>query len=184
MSITFIIPSLARSTLSRTIDSLLNQTNKSWKCIVIYDGVDGPKFKDHRVQTFRIPKTGNDTKQMGESGLVRNFGILNCETEWIGFLDDDDTIHPDYVETLFKKYLKYDFVVWRMLNINGVVIPRLEKNELVINNVGISFCYKNKFKDLLFDKNINGEDFYFVEKLLNKTKNYIITDEVFYFIRH
>jgi hypothetical protein len=66
----------------------------------------------------------------------------------------------------------------------GLVIPRWEKNELVINNVGISFCYKNKFKDLLFDKNINGEDFYFVEKLLNQTKNYVITEEVFYFIRH
>jgi len=184
MSITFVIPSLSRPTLNKTVDSLLNQTNKSWECLIIYDGVDGPNFDDPRITTHKITKTGNNSKPMGESGLVRNVGIKKCDTEWIGFLDDDDTIHPDYVETLFKKYSKHDFVVWRMKNPYGLVIPRWEKNELVVNNVGISFCYKNKFKDLLFDKNINGEDFYFIEKLLNQTKNYVITEEVFYFIRH
>ena len=184
MSITFVIPSLSRPTLQRTVDSLLKQTNPNWECIIIYDGVDGPNFDDVRISTHRISKTGNNTKPMGESGLVRNFGIEKCDTEWIGFLDDDDTIHPEYVKTLFEKYLDYDLVVWRMKNPYGLVIPRWERNELVINNVGISFCYKNKFDGILFDKNINGEDFYFVEKLLNKTKNYVITDEVFYFIRH
>lgn len=184
MSITFVIPSLSRPTLKRTVDSLINQSNPNWKCVIIYDGVDGPTFEDSRICTHKINKTGNNSKPMGESGLVRNFGINKSDTEWIGFLDDDDTIHHDYVKTLLEKYSEKDFVVWRMKNPYGLVIPRWEKNELVLNNVGISFCYKNKFKDLLFDKNINGEDFYFVEKLLNKTKNYVITDEVFYFIRH
>lgn len=184
MSITFVIPSLSRPSLKNTVESLICQTNPSWKCHIIYDGVDGPEFDDPRIETHRISKTGNNNKSMGESGLVRNFGIDKCETEWIGFLDDDDTIHKDYVKTLFEKYSNFDFVVWRMKNLNGLIIPRLGKNELVLNNVGISFCYKNKFDGILFDKNINGEDFYFVEKLLNKTKNYVITDEIFYFIRH
>lgn len=184
MSITFVIPSLSRPTLSRTIDSLINQTSQSWKCIIIYDGVDGPNFEDPRITTYKIEKTGNNSKSMGESGLVRDFGIKKCDTEWIGFLDDDDTIHKDYVKVLFEKYSNYDFVVWRMKNPYGLVIPRWEKNELVINNVGISFCYKRKFEDISFGRNINGEDFYFVEKLLQKTKNYLITEEVFYFIRH
>jgi glycosyltransferase involved in cell wall biosynthesis len=184
MSITFIIPSLSRPSLPKTIESLLKQTNPSWKCIIIYDGVNGSDFEDPRIETMSIPKTGIDTKKLGQSGLVRNYGIKKCNTEWIGFLDDDDTIHPDYVKTLFEKYTSYDFVVWRMRNNNGLVIPRWEKNELVINNVGISFCYKNKFGDLLFDSNINGEDFYFVDKLQKRTSNFTITQEVFYFIRH
>jgi glycosyltransferase involved in cell wall biosynthesis len=184
MSITFVIPSLSRPTLSRTVNSLIKQTNPSWKCIIIYDGVDGPNFEDPRITTHQITKTGNNSKSMGESGLVRNVGINKCDTEWIGFLDDDDTIHEDYVKILFEKYSNHDFVVWRMKNPYGLVIPRWGKDELVINNVGISFCYKSKFKDVLFDRNINGEDFYFVEKLMAKTKNYKITDEVCYFIRH
>ena len=31
--ITFIIPSVNRDTLTNSINSLLNQTNKNWKCI-------------------------------------------------------------------------------------------------------------------------------------------------------
>ena len=34
-------------------------------------------------------------------------------TEWIGFLDDDDTINPKYVETLLSNYNKnlHNFLV-------------------------------------------------------------------------
>ena len=51
--ITFIIPSVNRDTLTNSINSLLNQTNKNWKCIIIYDGVDGIKFKDKRIKTIK-----------------------------------------------------------------------------------------------------------------------------------
>jgi hypothetical protein len=71
-----------------------------------------------------------------------------------------------------------------MKNVDGLVIPRLNKNILALNNVGISFCYKNKFKDILFDSNVAGEDFYFVDKLQKITTNFIITPEVYYNIRH
>lgn len=37
--ITFIIPSINRETLSRTIDSLFKQSNPNWKAIIIFDGV-------------------------------------------------------------------------------------------------------------------------------------------------
>ena len=38
--ITFIIPSVNRDTLKRSIDSLYRQTNKNWLAIIIYDGVE------------------------------------------------------------------------------------------------------------------------------------------------
>ena len=38
--ITFIIPSIARLTLLRTVESLKNQTDPNWRSIIIYDGVD------------------------------------------------------------------------------------------------------------------------------------------------
>ena len=47
--ITFIIPSINRTTLTNSVNSLLNQTDKNWKCIIIYDGVDGIKFKDNGI---------------------------------------------------------------------------------------------------------------------------------------
>lgn len=182
--ITFIIPSLNRSTITRTVDSLLNQTNPNWNAIILYDGVVGTVFDDERIKTLDIPKTGLVGPANGQSGLVRNVGIKMVKTEWIGFLDDDDTIHPNYVKTLNEKYLNNDFVVWRMKYQNGLIVPPLFSNDLFFGGVGISFCYKNKFDNLLFDNNRDGEDFDFLMKLKSLTNKWVITPEILYNVRH
>ena len=183
--VTFIIPSINRPTLTRTIESLINQTSKDWKAFVIYDGVDGEDFQDERITTINIEKKGLVGPKNGQSGLVRNVGIQQSDTEWIAFLDDDDTIESTYVETLLKKYNKYDFVVWRMKYHNGVVLPPFHMNDLVFARVGISFCYKKKvYPDLLFSQNRDGEDFDFLMELKKHSNKFIITPEVMYNVRH
>jgi hypothetical protein len=107
-----------------------------------------------------------------------------CNTEWIGFLDDDDTIHQDYVKTLVEKYTEYDFIVWRMKTTDGKIYPELTRNNIKINRVGISISFKNKSPNLLFDSNCDSEDYEFVNKLRNTTHNFIITPEIFYNVRH
>jgi glycosyltransferase involved in cell wall biosynthesis len=185
--VTFIIPSINRSTLTRSIDSLINQTNHNWECIIVYDDVDGPTFDDPRIKTVKTnSRLGSlEGNNHGVSGIVRNIGIEMCNTEWIAFLDDDDTVHNDYVKTLYEKYSEYDFVVWRMVYTNGTVVPHSAgKFDLRFGNVGISFCYKNKFEGLIFDKNRDGEDYDLVKKLEELSDNYIITDEIYYYVRH
>ena len=182
--ITFIIPSIDRPTIKNTIKSLINQTNPNWKCIVLYDGVEGRSFDDQRVQTINLNKLGKKGERHGNAGLVRNEGIKMCETEWIGFLDDDDTINKDYVKTLEEKYTDYDFVVWRMKTTDGKIFPELTRNNLIRNRVGISISFKNKFPNIFFDKNDDGEDFEFVDNLQNTTSNFIITPEIYDNIRH
>lgn len=182
--ITFIIPSVNRPTISRSVESLINQTNPNWEALIIYDGVDGQKFDDKRVTTIQITKSGLFGPHNGQSGMVRNYGIEMAESNWIGFLDDDDSLHPNYVETLFKQYYNLDFVVWRMIYGNGIVLPPITSNDLVFGQVGISFCYKNKFKNLLFDNNRNGEDFDFLMKLKNLTSNWVVAPEIYYKVRH
>ena len=182
--ITFIIPSLNRFTILNSIESLKNQTNPNWICIIIYDGVDGTPFDDERITIIKIDKKGLVGPSNGQSGLVRNEGIKLCDTEWIGFLDDDDTIHADYVKRLFEGYFNYDFVVWRMKYQNGLIFPEPHRTDLVFARVGISFCYKNKFDNLLFDDNRDGEDFDFLSKLKKLTSNWLIAPEVYYNVRH
>jgi hypothetical protein len=60
----------------------------------------------------------------------------------------------------------------------GLVIPR--NNSIHFGNVGISFSYKNKY-NLRFDVNRDGEDFDFIKKIMSKTNNFIISDEIFYY---
>lgn len=182
--ITFIIPSINRPSIDNTVNSLLQQTNPNWECFILYDGVIGKEFDDTRVKTFNLQKLGRKGEKHGNAGLVRNEGIKMCNTEWIGFLDDDDTIHQDYVKTLFEKYTQYDFVVWRMKTIDEKIYPELTRNNIKINRVGISISFKNKFPKALFDNNHDTEDFEFVDKLQKTTNNFIITPEIFYNIRH
>jgi glycosyltransferase involved in cell wall biosynthesis len=182
--ITFVIPSVNRPTIQKTIESLLNQTDPNWEAVIVYDGVDGDSFNDPRIKTFKIDKKGLFGPNNGQSGIVRNYGIEKCDTEWIGFLDDDDTINPKYVETLIKNYSNKDFVVWRMVYEHGLVLPPLFSNELNFGQVGISFCYKNKFDNLFFDQNRDGEDFDFLMKLKNLTNNWVVAPEIYYNVRH
>ena len=65
---------------------------------------------------------------------------------------------------------------------SGLIIPR--NNNISFGNVGISIAYKNKFDNLFFDSNRDGEDFDFVNKLLLLSNNYIITPEIYYKVNH
>jgi hypothetical protein len=69
-----------------------------------------------------------------------------------------------------------------MIFSNGLIIPR--NNILSFGNVGISISYKNKFNDLFFDCNRDGEDFDFINKLLYLSNKYTITEETYYNVNH
>lgn len=101
--VTFIVPSLGRPTLNRTLESLINQTMPhSWRAIVLFDGlplqhVDAPLLSDPRVRTVYLDR------RMGAGnggGGVRNLAARLARTPWVALCDDDDTLHPRYAERL------------------------------------------------------------------------------------
>jgi glycosyltransferase involved in cell wall biosynthesis len=163
--ITFIIPTIGRESLKNTVDSLINQSNPNWECIIVFDDVSEVIFDDNRIKYLKINKLGRKSEHHNQAGLVRNAALEISNTKWIGFVDDDDTLHKDYVKTLFEKYEKYDLVIWRMRYISGRILPNERTNELRAGTVGISFCYKNNFNKLVF-KNSPIEDFNFLNNLL------------------
>lgn len=196
--VTFVIPSLNRPTINNAINSIINQTNPNWKCIVVYDEVDGQKFNDERITTIianvnmeRCTCSTNNSIRIfqqclancndnGRAGYIRNEGIKIADTEWIAFLDDDDTIHPEYVETLLNKYKDSDCVIFKMQMPNKKIIPTNPKISRA--NVGISFAYKRSL-NMLFDAKTNAEDFIFLNKLQQITGNITFADETFYYVR-
>ena len=180
--ITFVIPTLNRPTLTNTVNSLINQTNPNWKCKIVFDGVEPIHFDDDRIESIKIEKAGLIGPANGQAGLVRNHGIEKVDTEWVGFVDDDDTLTEDYVDSLLNNYSDKDFVIFKMRYENGLVLPRSENNEIKFGDVGISFAYKTKL-NMKFSQNRDGEDFDFLLNLKNKTNNYVISDEIMYNVR-
>lgn len=179
----FVIPSVGRETITHTLRSLLDQTNQEWKCFVGFDGkkqsdIDSSLLiDDDRIQYFYLgEKLGSEKAHHGNAGQVRNAIIRNLsdDIDWIGFVDDDDTLSKYYVEILELEKTKTDFdcCVFRMRydKDNQRVLPPFEMNYLAQNFVGISFCVKKQFIDkneVLFENN-NAEDFMFLKQINDK----------------
>ena len=85
--------------VEETIRSVLGQTMADWELIVVENGStdNGPEQvrrlagRDGRIKLTSSPKRG--------PGAARNFGLAQATGDWVLFLDADDLIYPDYLQT-------------------------------------------------------------------------------------
>ena len=187
---TFIIPTIGRASLQRTIDSLLAQQDSDFECIIIFDGIDQSlSSPDSRFRIVRTPtKLGiNRGESPGESlsAMVRNYGIELVQTDWISFIDDDDTITPDYVRFL-KEVQDNDVVIFRMKYFGGLVLPPLDSNEIVNGGVGISFSVRKAILDKYNTRFINSgvEDYELLASLQRDGARMHVSPYITYHVRH
>lgn len=185
--ITFIIPTIGRDSLLISIDSLLKLNDLNWNAIIIFDGVKNNfNIKDERIRIIEIDKIGNKGIR-NRAGLVRNIGLI-CDnnSEWIGFLDDDDCISPDYIGNLkeeIKIHKEIDVCIFRMAYNNGHILPqKLDKN-IIKGKVGISFAIKREISETNFFINNDFEDYIYLKNLQMKKYKILISSYVSYFIR-
>jgi glycosyltransferase involved in cell wall biosynthesis len=184
-SITFIIPTIGRDTLLNSINCLKNQTIKSWKAIIIFDGIKSNiNNNDPRIKIIEIDKVGIDKNSAGN---VRNYGISLVDTKWIAFLDDDDLIDNDYIETFYnelKLYPSIDVLIFRMAMDNRIV-PELKTDNFYLCDVGISFIIKREICDnnILFEPD-SVEDFLFLDKIRENNYEMMISPYVKYFVKN
>ena len=76
--------------LSETIDSIINQTFKNWKLIII--------DANSNIETKKILKKYNSNsniniiwlKKNKRAGFCRNLAIRNSKSEYVAFIDSDD----------------------------------------------------------------------------------------------
>ena len=94
--------------LGKCIDSIINQTYKNLEIILVDDGsTDGSevicdeyKQKDDRIIVIH--------KENGGLSDARNAGIDISTGDYIGFVDSDDYIDPDFYDILVNNIRKYD----------------------------------------------------------------------------
>jgi glycosyltransferase involved in cell wall biosynthesis len=92
-SVACIVPTYRRhDRLVAAIDSILKQTFQDFVVIVVDDGGGLPQLQDDpRVIAVSL------SKNMGIAGVVRNVGIRLSHSQYIAFLDDDNTWHPEHL---------------------------------------------------------------------------------------
>jgi glycosyltransferase involved in cell wall biosynthesis len=187
--VTFIIPSKGRDTLNRTLASLFNQTEQSWRAIIVADGVDIAVAADPRVTVAKVPQTG----AANHAAQLRNFGMMRAGTEWVAFVDDDDTLAPTYIQQLQGELdltPSVETVIFRMLQPgcgdggSSCVLPPPDHTDFQVTKVGISFAIKRQLYSQGFMFIPGGfEDFHMLEKLRAHKRNMVISKHTTYFVR-
>jgi len=203
--ITFIIPTIGRQTLIDTVESLynLNTPNPSsdWFAIIIFDNCIGSRLIKSELyeQIMKIDienkiriiqnneHIGNQSKR-NSAGLVRNIGIQSIDflTEWIGFVDDDDTLSPNYIINLKSEIeisSSIQVCIFRMIYENNYVLPSKYDRNILRGKVGISFALKYCLtKQYLFTNN-PFEDFLYLKSLQNMGIKILISSYISYYVR-
>lgn len=153
MKVSYIIPTIGRNTLGRSVKSiLLDDTNSH----IIIEGNGNSAGKNRNMALQRVP----------------------YDTNWIVFLDDDDYFTPGFYNEIDNDY---DFIVFRM-NQGGEIKPNEGSEEVRFGTVGINFGIKKQLYDILkveFD-NKHAEDWRFIEKYLSLNPNIKVTEKVYY----
>lgn len=198
--ITFIIPTIGRYTLIDTIESLYKLNSEDWRAIIVFDSIGNKLIIENLCQEIikidihnkiKIIKNdqqiGNKSKR-NSAGLVRNIGIqaIDFLTEWIGFVDDDDTLSANYINNLIDEIKirpNIEVCIFRMVYENGCVLPGKYDRSLLRGKVGISFALKHTLTKQYFFTNNPFEDFIYLKTLQNSGIKMLISSYISYYVR-
>lgn len=181
---TFITPTIGRDTLTRTIQSVINQTCADWNMHVVGDGL-GSDWKPpwlHQRILFSNLSQKHGTSNHG--GMCRNHALSTAVGQWFAFVDDDDRLDEHYLEWLREESINRDVVVFRMKYPDESVLP--SGDALALGNVGISFAVRSEFQrasNVWFIPS-ETEDWGFLSSLLSSGARLKMSSRIAYYVRH
>ncbi len=101
--------------LTECINSILDQTCSDWELILVDDGSkdnSGVICDDFAQRDSRIKVLHTENRGVSHA---RNTGIEHATGEWISFIDSDDWISSDYVDTIANINKDYDIVYFNLV---------------------------------------------------------------------
>ncbi|WP_314482204.1 glycosyltransferase [Streptococcus cristatus] len=120
-AISVIIPVYnAQDGIKRCIDSLLNQSFKNFEIILLNDGSKDNSLNILKEYELKYSFVRVIDKQNEGVAVTRNKGILLAEGEYIMFMDNDDFVDSDYLETFYQAIheKKLDLVIGGYKRVN------------------------------------------------------------------
>ena len=104
MSTSIIIPVYNSSkTIEKSVESVMNQTNKNFEIIAVNDGsTDDSLEKLEQLKEKSNIKFTIINKENGGAASARKLGLEKASGDIIGFIDSDDIMDPKYLEIMLK----------------------------------------------------------------------------------
>jgi len=119
--------------ISKVIDSALNQTYRNAEIVVVDDGstdntreILDPYIQNRQIRYFYHSNAGH--------GAARNRGIEHSRGEFICFLDHDDLMIPDSVESRLSAFEKYP----------GLEFVFTDCRKVFVNDIGEERVYRER----------------------------------------
>lgn len=102
----------AEETVRRCLDSLLNQnTSFSYELVLVNDGSSDGTGVILDSEYAENPKVRIYAQENGGISRARNVGLSLARGRFVGFVDNDDWVESDYIETLMSVAFGGDFDV-------------------------------------------------------------------------
>ena len=175
--------------MEKCLNSVVNQTYNNIEIILIDDGskdksreiCDNYAKKDNRIKVVHKENNGVSS--------ARNTGIDMSKGKYITFIDSDDYIDTDYIETLYKLCTRNDADIaicgvkdedfdGNVVNESNEIKKKLNKKEMLKELLSeqhfFGVCWAKFYKkdiigNIRFNENMKiAEDFEFLYKLLDK----------------
>ncbi len=89
-------------TLRRCVDSILIQSLKDIELILVDDGSPDNCGEICDAYAAEDPRITVIHQQNGGLSAARNAGLAKASCEWVCFVDSDDCIHPDMLESMYR----------------------------------------------------------------------------------
>ena len=202
-----------KSYVSECVGSLCRQTYTNLEILLVDDGsTDGSgEVCDEyagRDERIRVIHQAN----RGLSG-ARNTGLDNVQGEYIAFVDSDDLVSPNYVETLYELLMRYDadiaacayikVTTEQLTNIREKVLSLDNVREICMPSVKLLKQWHGKYKQqetvawnklycrdvwngrkkIRFPEGRNHEDVLISHLVVQSVKTIVLTTEILYFYR-
>lgn len=176
----------AQRFIGEAIKSVINQSWQNWEMLVIDDGSQDNTSAicqeycdvDNRVKLIKTPNHG--------VSHARNLGLKSAKGEYIGFLDADDVVDPDYISRIVRKLEEADadivgatvvsvdenlstVISKHFSHYHGQLIKPISRYDPNVFLAVFYICRADAIRDVFFDETIpNGEDFLFLLTMCSK----------------
>lgn len=177
--VTIIIPVYnSAEYIGKCIESILKQTYKDYNILIINDGSkdNSQEIIDKYKERYPDKITAIEQENKGVA-RTRNESIKRATGKYIMFMDNDDYLDEDYIETFINEIEKsnYDVVIggYRRITETGKILKTLKLNDEQWSKYMIMAPWAKIYrKQYLIENNITflennlGEDMYFNLKAL------------------
>ncbi len=181
--------------LKKALESVQNQTFKNFEVIMVDDG-----STDKSVDIIKEFCKNNEnfvfiTQENKGPAAARNTALKACRGDYIGFMDSDDYLEPEFLESLYNAatennadiaccnfnlyYPEKDLKIYMPFTSFPGVYSKTKALRKLILDMGIHYFVWNKLskKELFFNNNLTFDDMYF-EDISTSPKLFYYADKI------